>query len=416
MDLIKEKRKKWQPKQWISGGVVLAILAATAIIVSKTTSRASAEVNELVVSEVKQGNLQLRLDGYGQLKTFRQKVLSTQREAMVEEIIHKPGAQVKPDTILVKMANPTLQQELLKAEQEHGQAVSQLRALKLGQEKTLLVEQGTLEKLKASYESASLKLTALNELKALGTVSKLDLRQAEITAKEIETQVRIHQNTINKMMEMNQEHLKVEESKIEHFRISYESAKSLVDTLEVRAGMEGVLQELNVELGQSLIPGQKIGIVGKVDELIALLKIPQAQAELVEIGQQAEIDTHRDKIGGIVSRIDPIVADGTVTIEIKLLGTLPSSARPERNIDGTILTEKLDSVRYIPKPNNVRPMSDAWIYKVSEDGHTGVLTQVTYGVESGNYIEIKAGLQPGDKIIAADPAQFGNEPILLINN
>jgi len=419
MDLIKEKNDKvlFNKKHvFILLCIVVLMVIASLLSMGDESKRDFVDRDALLLSEVKQGSFKVNINGYGQLKTYRQKVLSTQREAMVEEVVHKSGAIVEPDTVIVRLVNPTLEQELLKAEQELAQANAQYRALILEQEKALIVEEGVYEKLKASHESAHLKLQALNDLLALGIVSKLDLKQAEITEKEVATQVNIQRNTIKKMVEMNKEHLKIEENKIEQFRISYQSARNMTNALTVRAGMKGVLQELNVELGQSLNPGEKIGIIGKTDDLIAMLKIPQAQAELIQIGQHAEIDTRKDKIRGEVSRIDPIVTEGTVSVEIKLLGQLPSSARPELNIDGSILVNHLDNVRFIKRPNNAKAMSDGQLYRLDKKERSGVLTDVRYGLQSGDYIEVRAGLALGDKVIVSGTSQFSDQQVLEIYN
>ncbi|WP_199609977.1 efflux RND transporter periplasmic adaptor subunit [Flocculibacter collagenilyticus] len=418
MDVIKQKKKSvelWSKKTLLVSALVIGAMGAY-LMLNEGGASASVQREQITLAKVQQGDIAIELSGYGKLKALKQKLLSAQREATVEEIILKPGAIVTPDSVIVQLSNPNLQQELLNAEQEYAQAVSQLRAVKLNQEKSLLVEQAVLEKLNASFESATLKLESQKELQARGIVSKFDLKQAVITEKEIRKQIAIQKNTIEKIKLMNTEELNIEDNKIEQFRIKHQSALDNVAALTVKAGMSGVLQELTVELGESLAIGKKIGIVGKTDSLIALLKIPQAQAEQIEIGQQAVIDTRKDLINGEVARIDPVVTEGTVSVEITLKGALPSSARPELNVDGKIMIDTFENVNYIKRPSNARASSDAYVYKVDQNNNQALLTKVEYGTESGNYIVIKQGLNENDLVIASDMSAYENKASLKIVN
>ena len=170
----------------------------------------------------------------------------------------------------------------------------------------------------------------------------------------------------------------------------------------MRAGFEGVLQRLSVELGQSLAAGQEIALIGSVTDLIALIRVPQSQAQQIQVGQRTIIDTRRDKIEGIVARIDPIVENNTVNIEISLPNKLPASARPQQNVDGVIIAETLKNINFIERPANVKSFSTGQLYRLNNEQQTATLSEIKYGQQAGQFIQILSGAKSKDKFIVSD--------------
>jgi multidrug efflux pump subunit AcrA (membrane-fusion protein) len=194
---------------------------------------------------------------------------------------------------------------------------------------------------------------------------------------------------------------------IQHERLKQQQgqlniSQARLASLEVKAGFSGVLQRLSVELGQSLVPGQEVALIGSVNDLIALIRVPQSQVQQVSVGQSAIINTRRDEISGTVMRIDPIVQDNMVEVEISLPNKLPASARPQLNVDASIIAETLQKVYYIKRPANVKPYSEITLYRLESDSSSAHLRTLKLGQQAGRYIEVISGAKPNDAFIISD--------------
>ena len=174
----------------------------------------------------------------------------------------------------------------------------------------------------------------------------------------------------------------------------------------MRAGNTGVLQEVPLEEGQSVTPGTNLARVGDPLRLKAELRIAETQAKDIQIGQPALIDTRNGVIPGHVTRIDPAVQQGTVTVDVALDGPLPRGARPDLTVDGTIELERLENVIYVGRPVFGQENSVVSLFKLDPDSDHAVRTRVTLGRSSVNDIEVIDGLQPGDQVVLSDMSQW----------
>jgi HlyD family secretion protein len=200
--------------------------------------------------------------------------------------------------------------------------------------------------------------------------------------------------------------LAAKQATVEQFRALYQLRRSQKAALTVRAGIAGVLQEVPVEVGQEVTPGANLARVAQPDKLKAQLRIAETQAKDIEVGQKAVIDTRNGLIDGKVIRIDPAVREGTVTVDVALIGALPKGARPDLSVDGTIELERLDNVLYVGRPAYGQAESTIGLFKLLDDGATAVRTQVRLGRSSVNTIEVIQGLNEGDQVILSDTSAW----------
>jgi len=154
--------------------------------------------------------------------------------------------------------------------------------------------------------------------------------------------------------------------------------------------------------------GTALAKVSQPTQLKAALQIAETQAKDLQIGQKAAIDTHNGVIAGHVIRIDPHVANGTRTVDVKLDGPLPQGAVPDLSVEGTIEIERLADVLYVGRPVHGDPNSTVGLFKVVNGGSEAVRVPVEIGSESVNTIEIRKGLSVGDTIILSDMSASDN--------
>jgi len=410
----KVKQRKVNSKP-IIGGLAICLLAVVTWYVSANAGGKSVKRNNMLFGTVKQGDLQVEIEGYGALRSDKQVLITSLTRATVQEIVLKPGALVTADSIIVQLANPELQQQVDNEIQELSQRNANLRQLKLNQQREILNESASYAEMEASYETAKVRLEAQTGLVKSGIVSALDYKESFVHEAQLKKRLHIHKQRTAALKLVNQEAINIQLEQIKQQQGQLDIAQNRLNRLTVKAGFDGVLQRLSIELGQSLAAGQEVALIGSVQELIALVKVPQSKAQQIFIGQQAIVDTRRDKIVGIVSRIDPVVVDNTVEIEIALPAQLPASARPQLSVDATIITDTLTNITYMERPVNARENSSTSLFLLDDSNDYAMRTPIKFGKEAGRYIEIIEGGKVNDTFIVSDLSLIKNIELTIEN-
>ncbi|MDU0113783.1 HlyD family efflux transporter periplasmic adaptor subunit [Psychrosphaera aquimarina] len=379
-------------------------------------SSVSVERASLLIESVQKGDLEVIIDGYGTLTSDKQQLITSFSSATVKEIVLKPGASVTANSVIVRLENPELQQQVENAEQELTQIKANLRQLKLNNQRETLNEYAQLAQIKASHETAVLKRTAEEQLAAKGIVSDLTFQQTLLDERQLRQRIEILEQRNDQLSLVHNESVNIQLERIKQQEGRLAIAQSRLEKLTVRAGFDGVLQRLSVELGQSLAAGSEVALIGSVTDLIALIRVPQSQAQQVVVGQKVIIDTRRDKIEGLVSRIDPIVDNNTVEIEVSLPENLPASARPQLTVDGKIIADTLLNVNYIRRPAGVKSNTRFEMYKLIPTGDTAVLTEVVFGSQAGQFMEVKSGANQAEQFIITDLSNLQSTNLTLTIN
>jgi HlyD family secretion protein len=322
-------------------------------------------------------------------------------QGRVENILLRPGATVKPDTVILELSNPELQQSVREAQLAHQSAQAAYVNRKQELESALLSQQADVATIEASYKNAALQLDAQEKLYTDGLVSEIQLKQARSAAEELKNRLDIGQRRLAMQTAGTKSQLAPQEADVDQKRAAYELRVRQLDDLKVKAGMNGVLQLVPVERGAQVAPGTNLARVADPTNLKAELRIAETQTKDIRVGQIAEVDTRNGIVKGKVSRMDPASSGGTVGVDIILEGELPSGARPDLSVDGTIQLERLDNVLYVGRPAFGQEQSTVGLFKLNADGEA-TRTNVKLGRSSVNQIEIVDGLQPGDQVILSD--------------
>jgi HlyD family secretion protein len=237
-------------------------------------------------------------------------------------------------------------------------------------------------------------------------VSALTAKLSQVKSDNLQVRDEIEQKRLASTRESSQSRFAVQQAEVNRLRALVGLRRSQVNQLHVRAGITGMLQQVPVEVGQQVAPGTNLARVADQDHLKAQLKIAETRAKDIMIGQVASIDTRNGIIAGRVSRIDPAVQNGTVTVDVALEGELPKGARPDLSVDGTIELERLNDILYVGRPTYGQEQSVIRLFKVDEDGVNCTRTTVSIGKTSVNTVEIKSGLKQGDQVILSDMSQY----------
>jgi multidrug efflux pump subunit AcrA (membrane-fusion protein) len=306
----------------------------------------------------------------------------------------------------MELSNPQVEADQIGADLDLKAAEAQYHNKQAEVDSGLMAIKAEAATVEDDYENAKRDADEKRELAKIGVVSGSALKTAEAKEKEMATRLKIEQDRIAENTRAVDTQLDVQKATIDQKRAMAQLKHKQYGALKVRAGISGVLQELTVQVGQRFPQGAILAKVVQPDHLKAELKIPETQAKDILLGQFAEIDTHNGVVNGSVSRIDPAVLNGTVTVDVKLDGPPPKGARPDLSVDGTITLEKLDNILYVGRPALGQEKSSVSMFKVTPDGKYANRVRVDLGRASVNTIEIVSGLREGEQVILSDMSRW----------
>jgi HlyD family secretion protein len=369
----------------------------------------------LLIDTVKRGQMLRQVRGNGTLVPEDVRVIAASTQGRVERILVQPGTEVSAGTLLIELSNPELQQSSVDAEYQLRAAEADYNNLKVKLESDRMNQQVVAAGVHSEYEQAKLQLDTDETLAKDGLVAPLSLKLSRVRLAELSNRYNLEQKRLDVSVKSAQAQLASQQARISQLQALLKLKQTQVQTLGVLAGTNGVLQQMQVEVGQQVTPGTNLARVVEPQHLKAELKIAETQAKDIHLGQQAEIDTRNGVIPGHVSRIDPAAQQGTVTVDVALDGQLPQGARPDLTVDGTVELERLDNVIYVGRPAFGQSQSAVTMFKLEPDGKAAVRVPVKLGRSSVNTIEILEGLQPGDQVILSDTAAWDAFNRILLN-
>jgi HlyD family secretion protein len=414
MDIVRDesvKKKKRQKQVALIVLLVIAVLGATLGISKIKPALQAVEFGTVWPDTVKRGSMLRQVRGLGSLVPIPEDVrlIPAETDVRVERILVLPGTPVKPDTIIMELSNPIVEQEAVNSDLEQKSAEAEFHNTKAKIDSDLMSLRSAAATVESDYENAKREADQNRELKKIGVVSESVLQASLSKEKELATRKQIEAERIAESTKAIDTQLAVQQATIEQKKAMSQLKHRQKDALKVRAGIPGVLQELSVQVGQRAAQGTILAKVVQPENLKAELKIPETQAKDIVVGQKAEIDTHNGVVEGTVSRIDPAVLAGTVTVDVKLDGAPPKGSRPDLSVDGTITLERLDNVLYVGRPAFGQEKSTVSMFKIDPDGKTATHTPVEMGRSSVNTIEIIRGLKEGDQVILSDMSRYDNQ-------
>jgi len=389
--------------------IVVGILAIGSVTYGVSRLRPAApsvDKATLWPDTVKRGPMLLEVRGLGSLVPEDLLVVSAPIDGRVARRILLPGSPVTTNTVIMELTNPEQEQAVLDADWQLKAAEAQYNTTKAQLDSLLLDQKAAAATVESDYTEARLNADRDQELAQRGLGSELNAKVTLAKEQSLATKSQIEKERLAVSAASAKAQLEEQQAKVEQMRALYDLKKSQLDQLHVRAGADGVLQELDVEVGQRVPAGAPLAKVMQPTHLKAQLKIPETQAKDVVIGQKASIDTRNGIVPGHVTRVDPAVVEGSVTVDVKMDGPLPTGARADLSVEGTIEIENLADVIYVGRPAFGQPNSTVGIFKIDEDGKGASRVQVKLGRASVNSVEILSGLEPGDKVILSDMSQW----------
>jgi HlyD family secretion protein len=400
------KRKKRIRQTWIGVGAAVLLAVVTVGLGRLQPAAPSVAMASVWPDTVRRGEMVRQVRGPGTLEPREIRWIAAQTDARVERILIRPGASVQPDSVIVEMSNADLVQKSEDARLALDAAKAGLEEKKLELRSKQLDQKSAVAVAESEHNSAQLEVDAQKELADEGIVAAIEYQRAKFKAEQLAIRLQIEKDRLAQSSALNEAQIAAESANVDRAKGAYERLIEQVDALRVRAGIDGVLQQVLVEPGQRIGLGSNIASVARPDDLQAELKIPETQARDVQLGQKVSVDTRNGIVEGRVARIDPSVQGGTVQVDVELIGDLPRGARPDLSVDGTIEIERLTDVVYVGRPALGQPNTTISLFKIVDGGEYAVRVPVKLGATSVNTVQIVEGLEPGDRVILSDTSAW----------
>lgn len=417
MDIIRDDLKKKKKKRQIilgaSSVVLLGIIGF--FLFSMDPAAPSVERSSIWIGKVARGPMEVNVRGIGTLVPEDLRWITAQTNGSVENIHILPGAAVEPDTIILQLGNPELEQNFRNAELQLASAQAELANQRVREEDSLLEMEYQLAQLEAAYENAKLDVRVNEELFAEGLVAERDLLRSQVSESQLERQTGILQSRLATRQKQMEQNLAPALASVSQEEERVTLLRQQVADLSVRAGLKGVLQRLPLEEGQQVTTGTQLAQVADPSRLKAVIRIPETQAKDIQIGQVANIDTRNGIVQGEVSRVNPTVVGGTVDVDVSITGELPRGARADLTVEGSVQLASMDNVLYIGRPSFARENGTVGVFKLGDGGSIAERTTVTFGRSSVSEIQVINGLVEGDEVILSDTSQYDDNDRLRIN-
>src|SRR5438874_1868199 len=400
--------------------IIIAASALGLILITIGISRLkpavpSVDRSTVWIDTVKRGPMVRQVRGLGTLVPEDIRWIAAATECRVEKIIIWPGTHVEPDMVILELNSPEFEQSAHDAESKATAAESELTTLRATLQRELLDQQATTARVHSEYEQAKMERQTNDQLAKNGLIAELTYRTSKVKEEELANRAQIEQKRLDFSRSSIEPQIASKQAAVDQAKEFAKLKVDQVQQLHVRAGMNGVLQQLPVQIGQRVKPGDNLARVADPTKLKAQVKIAETQAKDIQNNQVASIDTRNGIVAGHVIRVDPAVEQGTVTVDVAIDGELPKGARPDLSVDGTIELERLDNVIYVGRPAFGQENNTVGIFKLVAGTSEAVRTPVKLGRSSVNTIEILNGLEPGDQVILSDTSSMDAHERIRLN-
>jgi len=408
MDLLRtgvaEKKRR---NRWLLGGAgVVAVILLTAAIASLEPAAPGVERDTVWIGTVERGTLLRQVRGHGTLVPEELRWVQAQTTGRVDKVFVDPGQRVKADDVILELINPEVERAAVDAENALRREEAELESLRMTLISNELDQQARVAEVDADSIRATLQAEANRELSDKGLISEIQLRSSEAVADAIATRRKIEGQRLGMTARANRAMIEAKRAELDQQRALHRLRAEQLEELAVRAGIDGVVQVVPVEIGQQVMAGTMLARVAEPTRLEAELRVPATRARDVLPGQTVAVDTRNGIVAGTVTRVDPSVLDGTVMVEVRLDGKIPNGARPDMAVDGTIEIERLTDVLYVGRPVQSQEHATMGLYRLEPDGNHAVRIQVGLGRASVETIEIIDGLSEGDDVILSDTSRW----------
>jgi HlyD family secretion protein len=415
MDKVKTRSNSPRLKRWALMAAGAVLLIAAAFYVSSTDFGVKrVKLSQVSIDTVQQGRLDIKVSANGELKSRNLEQLTAQVPGRVEKIHVRPGTRVEAGQLITELSNPQIVASAEEARSVWEGALREKKATQADLQGRLLLQESVAVQAKFNLERARVQLESDASVADQGIISKNDYRRSKLNAQQAEELYTIEISRTKRIRDNISVQVSVSESRVAQVARALERASNEVANLKIKAGIKGIVQAVDLEVGQQVQAGTQVGRLAQEDDLYAELKVAAREAGEIRVGQEVTVDTRNGVVKGKVSRIDPGVTQGAVIVDVELLGPLPSGARPQLQVEGTIYIVQLPDTLFVGKPAYVKADAEVSVFRLDASGRYAERMTVKVGKVSLTQVQVLEGLRPGDRIITSETDKWSDQARILL--
>jgi HlyD family secretion protein len=416
MDVARTKPRGLSRGVTIALTVTLLAVAAVVALFSLTRTGGGIVVDRasIVTDTVRHGDLDRSISASGALAPQEVHIVAAVQPGIVEAVYLKPGANASVGTAIARLSNPDLDADVVSARSAVDVARANLASAQQQARASALAQQSAYTSARAQSEMDTTNVSGEAELHREGYIADQTYRIDQIKAGQSKDQLVVAHSQIGVDAAEQVAKIAAAQAQLDQAQAQLQAKEAEVDALVVRAHSSGIVQSVAIDPGARVDAGTELARVADQRDLKAVLQVPEGQAHAVAIGMPVRVDTGNGVVNGRVARIAPSAQDGSVAVDVAFAGGLPSGARPDLNVDGTIDLQTLRNVLSIARPAGAADNSTMSLYRLDARSSQARLIQVHLGVGSTDRIEVLDGVSAGDTVIVSDTSAYGGAPLLRL--
>lgn len=416
MDVVRDRKRGIPKGAYAALGIAVLIALAIWALQSLTHQQAGTVVDKstLVTDVATRGTLLRSVSAQGQFAPERVRVAAATQSGVVNQIFVKAGSVVQPGAMIAQMENPALDAQEANALSALHVAQANLNDARQQAQASVIGQQSTLSDARAQSQADTLQAQSYSQLHKSGLLGTLQYRQAQIQAQKSADDLRNRQAQVGVAQADAQAKVAAAQAQVDQAAAQLSATRQEVDALIVRAATAGIVQSVDVDPGTSVAQNTEIARIADMKDLKAVLQVAESDVHAVSAGMPARIDTGNGTIMGRVARIAPAAQNGTVGVDVTFSRPLPEGARPDANVDGTIILSKIPGAVSIARPAGATDGSTIDLFKVTDGGTRAVRVRVRLGQGSSDRVQVLSGIAPGDTVIVSDMSAYPDQTVLRL--
>ncbi len=384
------------------GGVMLWIATRS----GTTTLRVDA--GRLTIAKVATGEFRDYYPVDGRVEPATTVYLDVEEGGRVEQILVDGGHPIARGELIMRLSNANLQRSAIETETRLIENLDLLRNTELTRAQSRLELQDALLDLEHQIVDVENRYTRLQRLGPEGAVSVEVLDTTRNDLARLRGKRELMKQRIERDDVLGRSQVTQAKESIERLTLSRDLLRRIVDSLDVRAPIDGFLSSIDAEVGENIAPGRRIGQIDQLDAFKMRAHIDQYYLSRVELGTPGKTELDGKIYAVTVKRIYPEVVNDTFTVDLDFTGASPPGLRRGQRLTVELSFGAPTQALLVERGGFMQNSGGRWVYLVAEDGRSARRVPVRFGRQNPRYLEVLEGLRPNDRVVTSTYSTFND--------